>query len=46
MLVALVSICYWMKGNALRQEFEDQEKEESSLLGCGGGGEKEGDEAH
>jgi hypothetical protein len=39
MLIALVSICYWLQGNAARQEHEDLEREEASLLG---GGSREG----
>ena len=42
MLIALVSICYWMQGNALKQEHEDNEREEAGLLS--GSGERDGEE--
>jgi hypothetical protein len=42
-LIALVAVCYWMQGNAARQEYEDSEREEASLLG--GGAEAEDNEA-
>ena len=45
MLISIVSICYWMQGNALRQEYEEKELEETSLLSKsrgGGDGEEEG----
>ena len=32
LLVAVVAICYWMQGNAAKQEYEDNEREEASLL--------------
>ena len=34
LLIALVSICYWIQGNTLKQEYEDAEREESALLGA------------
>jgi hypothetical protein len=43
MLIALVSICYWMQGNAQKQEYEDNEREEAGLLS--GSGERDGEEA-
>ena len=44
MLIALVAICYWVQGNAARQEHEDGEREEASLLG--GGAEAEDEVKH
>ena len=43
-LIALVAVCYWMQGNAARQEYEDSEREEASLLG--GGAEAEDEAKH
>ena len=43
-LIALVAVCYWMQGNAARQEYEDSEREEVSLLG--GGAEAEDEAKH
>ncbi len=40
-LIALVAVCYWMQGNAARQEYEDSEREEASLLGGGAEAEEE-----
>lgn len=32
LLISVVAICYWMQGNAAKQEYEDNEREEASLL--------------
>jgi hypothetical protein len=36
MLIAMVSMCYWVQGMTKRKEWEDLEQEEASLLGGGG----------
>jgi len=40
MLIAMVSMCYWVQGISQRKEWEETEQETNSLLGGGSGGEK------
>ena len=44
MLIAMVSMCYWVQGMAKRKEWEETEQETNSLLGGGARGEAEEEE--